>query len=60
MSYTQDSAETLALQALAWLAANDDLLPVFLGSTGASEAELKTLASDPVFLAAVLEFFDDG
>ncbi|HCQ59304.1 MAG TPA: DUF3572 domain-containing protein [Sulfitobacter sp.] len=56
MSYTQDSAETLALQALGWLAANDDLLPVFLGSTGASEANLTKQASDPIFLGAVLDF----
>ena len=56
MSYTQDSAETLALQALAWLAANDDLLPVFLGSTGASEVDLTKQASDPIFLGAVLDF----
>lgn len=56
MSYTQDSAETLALQALGWLAANDDLLPVFLGSTGASESDLRDRAGDPVFLGAVLDF----
>lgn len=56
MSYSQEMAETFALQALAWLAANDDLLPVFLGSTGASEADLKNLAADAAFLAAVLDF----
>ena len=56
MSYTRDSAESFALQALAWLVGNDDLLPVFLGSTGASEQDLKERASDPVFLGAVLDF----
>lgn len=56
MSYSQDAAETLALQALAWLASNEDLLPVFLGSTGASEADLKSSATDPAFLGAVLDF----
>lgn len=56
MSYTQETAETLALQALGWLASHDDLLPVFLGSSGASEADLKARAADPVFLAAVLDF----
>ena len=56
MSYTQDHAETVALQALAWLAANEDLLPVFLGASGASEADLRASASDPVFLGAVLDF----
>lgn len=56
MVYPQESAETLALQVLGWLVCNDDLLPVFLGNTGASEADLKAHASDPVFLAAVLDF----
>ena len=56
MSYTQETAETLALQALAWLAAHDDLLPVFFGSSGASEADLRQGASDPAFLGSVLDF----
>ncbi len=56
MSYAQEAAETLALQALAWLAAHDDLLPVFLGSTGAGEDDLRSRAGDPLFLAAVLDF----
>lgn len=51
-----DAAETLALQALAWLAGNDDLLPVFLGSSGVSEGDLRARAADPTFLAAVLDF----
>jgi hypothetical protein len=56
MSYTAESAETLALQALGWLAANDDLMPVFMGATGASESDLKAQAADPTFLGAVLDF----
>ncbi len=56
MSLSADSAETVALQALAWLVANDELLPVFLGSTGASSEDLKAQASDPAFLASVLDF----
>lgn len=56
MTYTRDSAETLALQALGWLASNDDLLPSFLATTGASESELRTQAADPLFLGAVLDF----
>lgn len=52
----QDAAETLALGALAWLAGNDDLLPVFLGATGAGIEDLRARASDPEFLAAVLDF----
>ena len=31
-------------------------MPVFLGSSGASVGDLRERASDPVFLASVLEF----
>lgn len=53
---TPDEAELLALKALGWLAAQEQLLPVFLGSTGASEDDLRTRAADPEFLGAVLDF----
>lgn len=53
---TPDSAETFALNALAWLAANEELLPVFLGATGASEADLRARAGEPEFLGSVLDF----
>ena len=56
MSFTQESAEILALQVLAWLASDDDLLPVFQGSTGVSDADLKAGATDVHFLASVLDF----
>ncbi len=56
MSMTADRAETLALQALAWLVGNDDLLPAFLGATGASEGDLRAQAADPAFLGAVIDF----
>ncbi|MCE8009383.1 DUF3572 domain-containing protein [Aestuariivita sp.] len=56
MSMTQEFAETVALQALGWLVANDDLLPVFLGASGASEGDLRARAADPEFLGSVLEF----
>lgn len=52
----RDAAETLALRALAWLAGNDDLLPVFLGASGATPAELRSRAADPDFLASVVDF----
>lgn len=52
----QDAAETLGLRALAWLAGNDTLLPVFLGSTGASVPDLRMRASEPEFLGSVLDF----
>ena len=53
---SQDSAELLAIEALSWLLANEDLLPVFLGSTGASSDDLRARAQDPEFLASVLDF----
>jgi hypothetical protein len=51
-----DTAETLALNALAWIAAQDELLPVFLGATGAGEGDLRARAADLELLAAVLDF----
>ena len=52
----QNAAETLALKAVAWLVAQDDLLPVFLGSSGLSERDLKQNFSDPDLLGSVLDF----
>lgn len=52
----QDSAETIAIQAVAWLAGNDELFPVFLGATGASTDDLRTRIGQPEFLGSVLEF----
>ncbi len=52
----QDRAELIAVQALGWLAGNDDLLPVFLGATGSNVDDLRAQAGDPAFLGAVLEF----
>ena len=51
-----ERAEVIALQALAWLVANEELAPVFLGSTGGSADDLRDRATDPAFQAAVLEF----
>ena len=53
---SQESAELLAVQALSWLAANEELLPVFLGSTGASASDVRDNAREPEFLASVLDF----
>ncbi len=53
---TQDHAETVGLKALAWLAGNDELLPVFMGSTGVSRDELADRAGDAEFLSSVLDF----
>lgn len=52
----QEAAETLALRALAWLVANEEILPLFLGATGSSAADLRARAADPDFLGSVLDF----
>ena len=51
----QESAETLALRALGWLAEDRDRLGAFLAETGASPSDLATQAADPAFLAAILD-----
>ena len=51
-----ETAETIALQALAWLVGNDELCPVFLGATGGSAEDLRARAGDPEFQGAVLDF----
>jgi hypothetical protein len=57
----QEAAETLGLQALGWLAGQDDLFQSFLGSTGASaqDVALRLGQSGPAqaeFLGSVLDF----
>jgi hypothetical protein len=52
----QDFAETQALTLLAWLATDEELLPVFMGATGTSEADLRQRAGEPEFLASLLDF----
>lgn len=56
MSVSQESAETIALQVLGWLAGHEDLCKTFLAASGASEADLRAQAADPAFLGAVLDF----
>jgi len=56
MGLSRDAAEAIALRCLAWLAGNDDLLPVFLGATGATATALRECAQDPEFLGSVLDF----
>ena len=56
MPSREETAELLALQALGWLAGNDELLPQFLSASGALLADLTGAAQDPAFLASVLDF----
>ncbi len=52
----QKQAEVRALSVLAWLVSNEELLPVFLGATGASESDLRVRAGESEFLGSVLDF----
>lgn len=52
----KDTAETAALQALGYIAGDDDRLARFMGLAGVSVDELKARASDPAFLGGVLDF----
>jgi Protein of unknown function (DUF3572) len=52
----RDQAETVGLQALAWLAGEDELFGAFLGGSGAAAADLAEAAQRPEFLGAVLDF----
>jgi hypothetical protein len=51
-----ENAEIIALQALGWLASNEELCPTFLGATGGSTDEMRSRATDPAYQASVLEF----
>ena len=53
---TPQEAEIYALKVTNWLISNQDLLDVFMRSTGVSEATIKSDFHDGVFLAAILDF----
>ncbi|SNX68990.1 uncharacterized protein DUF3572 [Cereibacter ovatus] len=52
----QQSAETLALQALGWLASREGVFEAFLHSTGATPEDVRRDAAKPAFLIGVLDF----
>ncbi|WOI55051.1 DUF3572 domain-containing protein [Palleronia sp. LCG004] len=56
LAYSRDDAETMALDVLAWLASEEDLLSVFMGSTGVSKDDFPQRLKDSEFLGAILEF----
>ncbi|MEM6727158.1 MAG: DUF3572 domain-containing protein [Pseudomonadota bacterium] len=56
MAISREKAEERALAALAWLAGNEDLVGVFLGSTGLRAEDVRAQAGDAEFLASVLDF----
>lgn len=53
---TPERAETIALQALAWIVGEAEVCGRFLAETGAAPGDLRDRVGDPAFLAAVLAF----
>lgn len=51
-----EQAETIALQALGWLAAQEELFFTFLAATGADGADIAKAATNPEFLGSVIDF----
>ena len=51
-----DQAETLAIQALSWLAQDAEILGQFLNMTGAAPGDIRKRAAEPEFLGFVLDF----
>jgi hypothetical protein len=56
MNNRQESAQIVALQALGWIAGQDELFARFLGQAGTDAATLRARAADPAVLGAVLDF----
>ncbi|MEZ5796332.1 MAG: DUF3572 domain-containing protein [Paracoccaceae bacterium] len=52
----QESAQTLALQALGWLAGQDEAFMAFLSVSGTDAAGIRARAAEPELLGAVLDF----
>ncbi|RPE72020.1 uncharacterized protein DUF3572 [Pacificibacter maritimus] len=52
----QETAETIALKILVWIVGNDEILPIFLSSTGLGEDDLRARAGETELLTAVLDF----
>ena len=55
-SASADSARSLAVRALGFIAADPDRLDRFLGLTGLGPHNLRTAAADPAFLSSVLDY----
>jgi hypothetical protein len=50
-----DSAQIIALQALAWIVTDDDRLAALMANSGIDPDSLRAHAGDPVVLGAVLD-----
>ncbi len=54
---TIDDAQALAINSLVFLAGDDELLSRFLALTGITADQIRSAASEPGFLAGVLQFY---
>lgn len=52
----QETAETIALQALAFLIGDEELRDVFMGATGTGAEDIRARAGEAEFLISVLDF----
>ena len=55
-SLTQEAAEGLAIQALTFIAGDDERLGRFLATTGIGPAQIRAAAQEPGFLIGVLDY----
>lgn len=53
---TPENAETIALNALGWIASDDDILGGFLANSGLGIDDIRSRAAEPEFLGAVLDY----
>ena len=51
-----ERAESIAVEALSFIASDPDLLPRFLALTGIEAGQIRHAAQEPGFLAGVLQF----
>jgi uncharacterized protein DUF3572 len=56
LKMTRDSAESMAIQALTFLADDSDRLQRFLATTGVGPQQIRSAAREPEFLAGVLNY----
>ena len=52
----KEIAETRALEVLTWVLSEDDLIQVFMGTTGASQNDLRSNTLSHEFLLSILDF----
>ena len=53
---TPEAAQVVAIQALGWLVGNNELLPVFMESTGINAEDLKASLEDTSLLVSLMDF----